>query len=494
VTRALKTSHSLDKAACALALVCVVGVALSSCAVGPDFETPPAPPVEHFFPEKAASPGNGQYFVEDAEVPARWWTAFHSRNLDHLIDEAIAHNPSLDAADAAIRVAEANRDAVSGGFFPQISLNSNSAYNFPSGDSTSSTVTQTAFSYFTKQVQVGYVPDIWGANRRMVESLDAQRESQVHQRQAAYTLLAANVVKAAIEEASLRAQIIATQRIIELEEERIALLNRQHAYGAVAGTDIDLQQAELARARQALPALESRRARQRNLLTTLAGRYPSEEIGETFELSRLAAPRDLPVILPAQLVAQRPDIKAAEANVHSASAQIGVAVAARLPNIVLTANGGSSAFQLAQLFVPGTWSYNMLGNVAQPVFDGMKLLNQQRAAEAGLDEARAQYSNVVLKAFQDVADTLRALQSDAKAVALSRAAESSSRKYLEKIRAQHSYGGASQLAVVDAQRTYLNSSIARIQAEAQRLADTIALFVALGGGWKKGDDAASRER
>ena len=182
-------------------------------------------------------------------------------------------------------------------------------------------------------------------------------------------------------------------------------------------------------------------------------------------------------------MAQRPDIKAAEANVHSASAQIGVAVAARLPNIVLTANGGTSAFQLAQLFTPGTGFYSLAGNIAQPAFDGMTLLNKQKATEAGLEQADAQYRDTVIKAFRNVADTLRALQSDARAVKEARVSEGAAQKYLDKIRLQSRFGGVSQLEVVDAQRTLLNATIARVQAKARRLTDTAALFVALGGGW-----------
>ena len=250
----------------------------------------------------------------------------------------------------------------------------------------------------------------------MVESLDAQTEVAVDQKQAADLTLAANVAKAAIEKASLRAQIAATKNIIAVEEERLALLQRQLTFGAVAGTDLLSQQTALAQARQNLPALETRLAQQRNLLTALAGRYPSDEVDATFDLSQLSLPRELPLSLPSQVVAQRPDIKAAQAHIHSASAQIGVAVAARLPNIVLTANGGSGAFKIAQLFASGTNFYQLAGNVTQPLFDGMTLLNRQRAAEAGFDQAEAQYRSTVVNAFQNVADTLRALQGDARTV------------------------------------------------------------------------------
>jgi NodT family efflux transporter outer membrane factor (OMF) lipoprotein len=466
----------------AFAVLSIVVSGLSACAAGPDFQSPEAPAVSRFTPEKAASPGHGQAFHEGADVPHRWWTAFRSNRLDALIEEALAHNPTLEAVDAAIRVAQFNADAATGSLLPQVNLNSNSSYILSSADSTTTTVTQTAYSYFTKQAQVSYAPDVWGANRRTVESLDAQRDIQLYQKQAADLTLVANVAKAAIEEASLRGQIQTTRQVVDLEQERLALLERQLVYGAASRIDTLSQQAALAQARQTLPALETRLARQRNLLTALAGRYPSEESDERFELSQLSLPRELPVSLPSRLVAQRPDIKAAEANVHSASAQIGVAVAARLPNIVLTANGGFGAFKLAQLFAPGTGFYTLAGAVAQPLFDGMTLLNRQRAAEAGLDQADAKYRATVVNAFQNVADCLRALQGDARAVRDARAAESASREYLDKIRSQQRFGGVSQLAVVDAQRAYLSASISRIQAEAQRLTNTVALFTALGGG------------
>ena len=259
----------------------------------------------------------------------------------------MACSPTLEAADAAIRVAQSNAFASSGAFFPQVSLASNSSYNLVSGDATNSTVLQTPFSFFTKQVQISYTLDIWGANWRNVESLDALRDQQIYQKQAAHLTLAANVVKAAIEEASLRGQIAATRRVIALEEERLALLQRQLDYGAAANADMLSQQTIIDQARQTLPPLESRLAQQRNLLTALAGRYPSEEVGATFELAQFSAPHDLPLSLPSRLVAQRPDIKGAEANLHSASALIGVAIAARLPNVTLSANGAMSAFELA---------------------------------------------------------------------------------------------------------------------------------------------------
>ena len=229
------------------------------------------------------------------------------------------------------------------------------------------------------------------------------------------------------------------------------------------------------------------------MLTALAGRFPSEEVEETFALSQFSLPRDLPVSLPAQLVGQRPDIRAAEANVHSASAQIGVAIAARLPNITLTPAAQTGAFYIPDLFHPGTFGYQLAGNIAQTAFDGFTLQNKQKAAEAALDQAKAQYRETVVKAFQNVADSLRALQSDARAVAAARTAEGAARRYLGKVRLQQKFGGVSQLVVVDAQRAYLAAANSRIQIEAERLTDTVALFVALGGGWESRKEATPSE-
>jgi NodT family efflux transporter outer membrane factor (OMF) lipoprotein len=456
--------------------------ALSSCAVGPDFAPPPSPEVTRFTPEATASPGGGQRFLEGAEVPAQWWRAFHSGRLDALIEAALVQSPTLEAADAAIRVAQFNSDAAVGGFFPQLGLASTSNYIYSSGDSTTTTVTQTGYSFFTKQVNVSFAPDVWGANRRLVESLDAQVEAARYQHQAAALTLAANVAKAVIEEASLRGQLAATRKLVDLQQGHLNLMQRQLAVGAISGTDILSQETALAQTRQTLPPLETRLVQQRNLLTALAGRYPSDEITETFELSGLSLPRDLPLSLPSQVVAQRPDIKAAEALIHVASAKIGVALAARLPNIVLSGNGGSGAFQVAQLFAPGTMYYNLAGGVVQPLFDGMTLMNKQHAAEAGFDQAEAQYRSTVVNAFQNVADALRALQGNARTVREAKTAEATARQYLAAVRSRLDAGAVSQLAVVDAQRAWLATKIVTIQAEAQRLTNVVALYVALGGG------------
>ncbi|WP_245258531.1 efflux transporter outer membrane subunit [Methylosinus sp. LW4] len=457
---------------------CVLGAALASmtlsaCAVGPDYTPAPAPDATRFTREPTVSPGNGQIFAQGAEAPPRWWKAYRSEALDALVEEALAKSPTLEAAEAAIRAADATASAQEGAFFPQVSGMSSSTRSSAGGGAPT--------NLFTKQLNASFTPDIWGANARAVESLEAQAERARLQLAAARLTLAHDVVVAAIEEASLRSQIATTQKLVAIQQENLALLTLQHSLGAASGLDLASQEAALAQTRQSLPGLDGRLAAQRNRLTALAGRYPSQEIDETFALSELALPKELPLRLPAQVVEKRPDILQAATDVHGASADVGVAVAARLPNVTLTADTGASALKLAQLFAPGTGFYTLAGTVSQPIFQGMTLLNRQRAAEARLEEAKARYRETVIGAFQNVADSLRALQADARSVRAARLAEAAARRFLDQTRAQRKYGGVSQLAVLTAQQSYLNASMARVRAEVSRLSDVAALFTATGG-------------
>jgi NodT family efflux transporter outer membrane factor (OMF) lipoprotein len=461
-----------------------VALGLAACAVGPDFEPPPPPAVARFTKEQTASPGAGQQFQENGEIPERWWREFGSPQLDGLVEEALQRNATIEAAQAALRVAHFDAGAAAGGLFPALGFSTNSSRNLFSVDATNSTVTQSTFSYFTQQLQVSYALDVWGGTRRGVEALEAQVEGKVHLLRAAKVMLTAHVVKAAIEEASLNEQIAATQHLVGIEGERLTLLEIQRANGALAPIEVLAQEAALAQVRQRLPALQNLLAAQRNLLTALAGRLPSDEVEPHFSLAQFSLPQELPLTLPARLVAQRPDIKLAEADLHAASAQVGVAIAARLPNIQLSAAGQTGAFEFSQLFHAGTYGYQIAGNAAMTIFDGMSLRNQQRAAEARLDQARAEYRDTVIRAFQDVSNCLRALQADARSVEAARAAEEAAQRYMAKARLQKNLGGTSGLMVLDAQRAYLGASLARAQAEALRLSNTVALFAALGGGWR----------
>jgi NodT family efflux transporter outer membrane factor (OMF) lipoprotein len=490
-----KPRRRIAPPACAL-LLGVIAVSISACAVGPNFTPPAAPDVTGYVPGRLSSPNPGpgapnvagQHFVTGADVSARWWSAFRSRPLDDLVRQSVDHNPNLQAAEAAIRVAQYNARAQRGLYFPQVTGNSTSSNLLLSNAGSVfgadlGSVPQTQYSLVTNQLTVSFVPDIWGGNFRAVENLDAVTEQQLFQLEAAYLALTSNVATAAIQEASLRGQIAATQRIIGIERNLLDILKRQFNFGQAAQADVLAQDAALAAAEQLLPPLEKQLAQQRNLLTALAGQLSADEILQKFDLAHFNLPANLPVSLPSKLVEQRPDVRAAEANMHAASAQVGVAIAARLPNLVLSANGGSSGYNFAQSFAPGTGFYTLAASATAPIFDGFTLYHKQKAAEAALDQAEAQYRAIVITAFQNVADALRALQSDARAVKAARRAEDTAKASLDIVEKQLNAGQVNQLAVLNAQQTYLTAAVIRVQTEANRLSDTAALFMALGGGW-----------
>nr|WP_246785113.1 efflux transporter outer membrane subunit [Bradyrhizobium sp. S69] len=476
----------------------MLSAALSGCAVGPTFQPPVAPDVNGYVPGKLASPAAdrsgprvaGQHFVNGADVSARWWAAFKSQPLNDLIKQSVDHNPNLQAAEAAIRNAQYNALAQRGLFFPQLSGDSTSQKFLISNPGQippiPTTGPQSVYTLFTNQLTVSFTPDIWGGNLRAVENLDAVAEQQLFQLDAAYLALTSNVVTAAIQEASLRGQIAATKRIIGIERDLLDILRRQFSFGQAAQADVLAQDAALAQAEQLLPPLEKQLAQQRDLLTSLAGQLSVDEIVQKFDLAHLKLPTNLPVSLPSRLVDQRPDVRAAEANMHSASAQVGVAIAARLPNIVLSANGGSAAYNLPQSFAAGTGFYTIGAAATAPIFDGFTLYSKQKAAEAALDQAEAQYRATVITAFQNVADALRALQTDSRAVQAAVRAETAAKASLDIVQTQLNAGQVNQLAVLNAQQTYLTAAVVRVQTDANRLSDTAALFMALGGGWPAG--------
>ena len=421
-----------------------------------------------------------------ALIPAQWWELFRSPALDRLVQDGIAHNADLTAAEAAVRVAQANARAQRGALFP-IAIGNFNATRQKVAAGLSSPLESGAdnFSLYTPQVTVTYLADVWGGTRRQIESADAQVEMQAFQREGVYLTLTSNIALAAIEEGRLRAQIAATQRIIDLQSQLLGLLRRQNEQGQIALPDVVAQETAVAQVRLLLPPLEKHLAQQRNLLAFLTGRFPSEASLASFQLGSFHLPRRLPLSLPADLVRQRPDVRAAEANLRAANAQIGVALANRLPQITLSGNAGSSAEKLTQLFSPATGFWTIAGNLAQTVFDAGTLENKQRAAEETTNQAVALYRAVVLAAFQNIADVLRALQSDAHALDAAVAAESSAARNVDLVRRQVEQGQANVPILLTAQQALLQTSLARVDAQASRLADTVALFQALGGGWWK---------
>jgi len=473
---------------------------LTACAVGPDFEPPAAPEVSAYtsqlLPEQTSAAdmkgGEAQRFVRGLDIPGQWWTLFHSAALNSLVEQALENNPTLPAAEAALRQAWENVYAAQGAFFPTAVV----SYS-PSRNKTATGVTFTAassgppfFTLHTAQVVVTYAPDVFGGTRRQVESLMATAEFQRYQLEAAYLTLTSNVVAAAVQEASLRGQIAATEEIIKIQTGSLDILRKQLELGQVAGADVAAVEATLAQAQATLPPLQKQLAVQRDLLTALIGRLPSQEPAEKFELASLQLPQDLPVSLPSKLVDQRPDVRSAEAQLHAASASIGVAIAAQLPQFTLTANAGTASNLISQFITtPGTAFWSVAGNVAQTVFDAGTLLHKKRAADAAFDQAAEMYRSTVITAFQNVADSLHALQSDAETLKAAYAAERAASKSLEIARRQLQLGAIGYLGLLTAENTYDTALLALVQAQAARFADTAALFQASGGGWWNRTDA-----
>jgi NodT family efflux transporter outer membrane factor (OMF) lipoprotein len=468
-------------------LFTIVATALCSCAVGPNFKKPDVPPVKDYLaqPPPEQTGADAQKYVAGQDIPGQWWTLFHSPALDELVQQSLKSNPTLQAAQATLRQANENVAAQKGAFFPKVQAE----YDFSRNRDPTGTLQPAlnsgapVYNLHTAQVSVSYMFDFFGLERRQVESLQAQADSQRFQLEAAYLTLTSNVVTTAIQEASLRAQIAATTEIVNSERETARILRRQFELGSIAETDVMATDAALANLEATLPPLEKQLAVQRHQLAALAGRFPSDEPSQKFELDALTLPVQIPLSVPSELVRQRPDVLSAEAQLHVASAELGVATANLFPQISLTAAAGGTSTVFSQLFSSGNTFWNVGGSLTQTLFAGGTLIHQRRAAAAALDAAGAQYRAVVLAAFQNVADALTALQLDADAVNANLKAAQSGADSLKATRHNVELGLASYLALLTAEQTYNQAVLNLAQARANRYSDTAALLQALGGGW-----------
>ena len=470
----------------------LVALLLAGCAVGPSFRKPVVPKsadyrsnrLETITSTTNVAGGEPQRFVDGLDIPGEWWSLFHCQALNALIERSLSNNPSIKAAQAALTVARENMLAQKGVFYPSVSGSFSAARQKTSElIAPVPNANQFSFDLFTPQVSVSYVPDVFGLNRRTVESLRAQTEQARFALAATHITLSANVAAAAIQEASLRDQIAATHELMAASSNTLQILRAQFAKGYVGRLEVAAQESQLAQVAATLPPLLKQLAQQRDLLAALSGSFPSQSPAEEFKLSQLELPQELPLSLPSQLVAQRPDVRQAEENLHAASAQIGVAVANRLPNIMLTADAGSMALAFSRIFAAGTGFWTLAGTATQPIFQGGALLHKERAARAAYQQALEQYRGSVLTAFQNVADTLYALEQDAHALNAAVAAKQAAGTTLELARKQWQSGYANYLSLLSAEQSYQQALIALVQAQANRYADTAALFQALGGGW-----------
>jgi NodT family efflux transporter outer membrane factor (OMF) lipoprotein len=492
-------------------------VMLAGCVAGPDFKRPAAPVSAVYSPQpqplQTASAntlqGRAQSFVATQKIPADWWTLFQSARLNSLIERAFRANPDIEAAQAALRAAQQTVIAQQGFFYPTVGVSYSPSRNKLAGNmggnspglQGNGTLIQTYanplgpkyngpayYNFHVAQLTVGYVPDVFGMRRRQVESAKAQLDVQQMQLQATYITLASNVVAAAFQEASVRAQLAAVEKVVAISRENLDIMRHQLALGYLAEIDVAAGEAALAQAEQAVPPLRNQLAQTCDLIRALVGNTPDLDVPETFELADLHLPEELPLSLPSKLVEQRPDVRIAEAQLHDASAQYGVAIANRLPQFSIMAGMGGMATTPDWMFRAGGGFFNLVGNVAQTIFDGGTLKAQSKMAEEALNQAGAQYRSTVITALQNVADTLHAIEFDADTLKAAAVADLANKKLLELTRTQYKLGYISYQNLLIAEQNYQLSAISLVQAQATRLGDTAALYQALGGGWWNRED------
>lgn len=483
--------RALGAAASAFALI------ISGCTVGPNFVKPKPPSVSGYAPQPlsavtaaaAVHGGAAQRFVPGMRIPAEWWKLFHSAPLDALVRRALVANPTLTAAQATLREADAQLRAGEGALFPTVTGGASMTRETTSGTTSGTRGGPPIFTVSAASLSVSYLLDVWGGTRREIEALRAARQYQRFELEASYLTLSANVVIAAVNEAALRGEIATTNEIIRIQTHELSGIERNFRIGATNDIAVLAQRAALEQSKAQLPPLQKQLALQRDQLRAYLGAFPSETLRARFDLSSLTLPQTLPVSLPSRLVEQRPDIRASETLLHQASAAIGVATANMLPQLTLSASYGTEG--VAGLFNP---AWNAIAALTQPIFEGGALYERRRAAIEAYRAAAAQYRQTVITAFQNVADALRALEADAEAVRAHAAAEAAAAQSLAASRRQFDAGFISYLSLLSAEQAYQQARLSLVQTEATRFSDSAALFEALGGGWWRRKDVAQAFR
>lgn len=477
-----------------------LAICLAGCAVGPDYHHPAPPNVPLTAkPLPAATvtaDGVAQHFQVGGKIAGDWWYLYRSPQLNTLIRTALADNPNLKAAQATLLQAEENVRAAGGALLPMVSANAgiqrSKAFTDSVASISGSNIVLPAYTMHSASVSVSYSFDLFGGQRRQIEKISAMAAYQRWQLEASYLTLTSNIVTAAVNEAALNAQISATRTLIADEQKLLAILQTQVKLGGAAPTQLLQQQAQVAQQEASLPPLELQLAQTQNQLAAYSGKFPGNFDLSSFTLADLSLPETIPVSLPSALVAQRPDIQAAAAQLHEATANLGVADANLLPQITLSANIGHEALAASSLFTPQSLLWSLVASATQPIFEGGALIAQRKAAAYAMQAAAETYQSTVINAFQNVDDALSALQYDAVTLSDANAAAIAAAQSLALTKAQYKFGGEPFVAVLTAEITYQNALIVQARAKAARLSDTAALYQALGGGWWHRQDVAEQ--
>lgn len=500
---AKRSHHAVRPArrpATSLLMAGMVAVGLAGCAVGPDFQRPAAPAVAQYTPTSVASQtvsaptqlGEAQRMVDVTSIEAQWWRSLGSSALNQLIDDAFKASPTLAAVSANLREAQERFAAREGStLYPQVdaALGGQRQQTSPSSQGLSGDTRQ--FSLYNASVGVHYNFDLAGGNRRALEALAARTDYRLYELNAARLTLAGNIATAAITRARLAAQMETTTAILNAQDEQLRMARTRVRLGQATPDEVSNLQTEAEQTRAELPALRKQLQQTEHLLSVLAGRSPGAGGIPAFVLSDFTLPAELPLIVPSELVRRRPDIQAAEALLHAANADYGVAVANLYPQLNLSANIGSQALTTGALFGAGSAVWSLIGQLTQPLFNP-GLPAEKRAALAAFDAAAANYQSVVLESLRDVADTLRAVENDAQTLKALATANVAAQASLNSAQRQYQLGATSYLALLIAQQQAQKVQISLAAAQAQRLTDSVALYQALGGGADEAVESTTR--
>lgn len=462
------------------------GLVLTGCAVGPDYVRPAAPQVMHYTSENTSTvfaPGQDepeQQLAAGAEISAQWWELYRSPRLNKVLVEAIQHNPTLTAAKATLAQVQQELLRTRGAYFPQLDVNAAAQRQSTSGAKGTPAIISNLYSV---GATVSYALDVFGTTRRQVEQANALVENQGYQLAAAYLTLTGNAVTQAIEIASIREQINSMQDIISSDERNLQLVQLKYAAGKAARRDVLTAQSQLANDRALLPPLKQQHSVTLHALSVLVGEFPGLWAPPEFDLKEFTLPTQLPLAIPSELVRQRPDILAAEAQLHASSAEIGVAASQLYPNIEISGSFGVESQTSRNLFQASNQFWNLVASLTAPIFHGGALEAQKQAAIYAFQASAATYQQTVLTAFGQVADVLRALSHDAELVGAQKSALDTSKASLDLQRLSYAAGKSDLLQLLDAQRAYQQAKLGFARAQAQRFQDTAQLFVAMGGGW-----------
>ncbi len=471
-----------------IAVVVVIGL-LTGCTVGPDFTSPAQPNVASYtstpLPAKTASAqtflGEAQRFTEGNPINRQWWHELGSVRLNGLVLDALQASPTLARAQATLRQTQELYAARAGSsLYPQVDANLGAQRQRFSPSSSGLTSDAREFSLYNTGVGINYTLDLAGGNRRTLEALAARIDYQRYQLAGARSTLVAGIVTTAVTQASIYGQIEATKDILHMQEEQLELTKERVRLGQAAADEMDALQTPVEQTRATIPLLYTQLQQNEHLLAVLAGRAPGTGGLPTFTLADFTLPTDLPLIIPSELVRSRPDIQAAEALLHVANAEYGVAIAKLYPQVNLSADLGLLALTTDTLFSGSSTVWSLVGQMTQPLFRP-GLPAEKRAALAGFDAAAANYQDVVLESLRNVADVLRALENDAQRLAALTAAEGAAQRSFDSVQRRYELGAASYVQLLIAQQQLQQTRINLIEAQARRLVDSAALYQAMGG-------------